>query len=42
MSRLRLVLLVGYRSIRAAFPTHGQNRIGNVSGVSSHTVDLFG
>jgi hypothetical protein len=36
-----LVLLVGYRSIRTAFPTPIRNRIGDASGISSHTVDLL-
>jgi hypothetical protein len=40
-SRVQLVLQVGYRSIRAAFPTPSRNRIGDVSSISSHTVDLL-
>ena len=39
--RVQLVLLVGYRSIRATFPTLSLNRIGDVSSISSHTVDLL-
>ena len=41
LGRVKLVLLVGYRSITAAFPTPRRNRIGDVSSISSHTVDLL-
>ena len=41
LGRVTLVLLVGYWSIRAALPTPSRNRIGDVSSISSHTVDLL-
>jgi hypothetical protein len=41
LGRGKLVLLVGNRSIRAAFPTPSCDRIGDVSSISSHTVDLL-
>jgi hypothetical protein len=36
-----LVLLVGYRSIRVAVPMPSRDRVGDVSGVSFHAVDLL-
>jgi hypothetical protein len=41
LSQQGQILLVGYRSIRAAFLTPSRNRIGDAGSISSHTVDLL-
>jgi hypothetical protein len=41
LSQQGQILLVGYRSIRAALPTPSRNRIGDASCISSHPVDLL-